>query len=54
MKNVTKEIQDLIQVNEDLENYFANTIIPQLFVDAELILRKYTPPAMKQFNFMKI
>ncbi|MGM9478013.1 sensor histidine kinase [Pedobacter sp. GSP4] len=50
MKNVTKEIQDLIQVNEDLENYFANTIIPQLFVDEELILRKYTPPAMKQFN----
>ena len=27
-------------LNEDLENYFANTIIPQLFVDSELILRK--------------
>jgi two-component system, OmpR family, phosphate regulon sensor histidine kinase PhoR len=37
-------------LNEDLENYFANTIIPQLFVDGNLILRKFTPPAMKQFT----
>src|SRR6185312_1710861 len=29
---------------------FSNTIIPQLFIDANLILRKFTPPAMKQFN----
>ncbi|MDN3654118.1 PAS domain-containing protein [Ferruginibacter paludis] len=33
-----------------MENYFRNTLIPQLFVDAKLILRKFTPPAMKQFN----
>lgn len=37
-------------LNEELENYFANTIIPQLFVDADLILRKFTPPAMKHFS----
>jgi two-component system, OmpR family, phosphate regulon sensor histidine kinase PhoR len=41
---------DMKVLNEDLENYFANTIIPQLFVDAELVLRKFTPPAMKQFS----
>ncbi len=41
---------ELDVLNEDLENYFANTIIPQLFVDAKLILRKFTPPAMKQFT----
>ncbi len=35
---------------QDLENYFANTIIPQLFVDGDFILRKLTPPAMKQFS----
>ena len=48
----TKEeiIQDLIEHNDELENYFRNTIIPQLFVDADLILRKFTPPAMKQFS----
>lgn len=40
----------LQELNEELENYFANTIIPQLFVDADFILRKFTPPAMKQFT----
>ncbi len=43
-------IKELDTLNEDLENYFANTIIPQLFVDGNLILRKFTPPAMKQFT----
>lgn len=46
-----QKIKELIELNDELENYFRNTIIPQLFVDANLILRKYTPPAMKQFNF---
>ncbi len=36
--------------NELLENYFENTIIPQLYIDGKLILRKFTPPAMKQFT----
>lgn len=36
--------------NQDLENYFANTIIPQLFIDGDLILRKFTPHAMRQFS----
>nr|WP_288809442.1 PAS domain-containing protein [uncultured Sphingobacterium sp.] len=48
--NKKEQIEELIQLNEDLENYFSNTIIPQLFVDANLILRKFTPPAMKQFD----
>ncbi|MEO6355908.1 MAG: ATP-binding protein [Ferruginibacter sp.] len=43
-------LKELTVLNEDLENYFANTIIPQLFVDSNLILRKFTPPAMKQFS----
>jgi len=44
------QIKKLSEDNDDLENYFRNTIIPQLFIDANLILRKFTPPAMKQFN----
>lgn len=40
----------LHELNEELENYFANTIISQLFVDADFILRKFTPPTMKQFT----
>ena len=46
-----QKIKELIELNDELENYFRNTIIPQLFVDANLILRKFTPPAMKQFSF---
>jgi two-component system phosphate regulon sensor histidine kinase PhoR len=44
------ENRKIIELNEELENYFRNTVIPQLFVDSNLILRKFTPPAMKQFR----
>lgn len=50
MANKNEQISTLIELNDELENYFRNTIIPQLFVDAQLILRKFTPPAMKQFK----
>lgn len=50
MVNKDQKINTLIKLNDELENYFQNTIIPQLFVDRDLILRKFTPPAMKQFT----
>jgi two-component system phosphate regulon sensor histidine kinase PhoR len=50
MQNKDLKISELIELNDELENYFRNTIIPQLFVDANLMLRKFTPPAMKQFK----
>ncbi len=50
MLNKNEQINTLTELNEDLENYFRNTIIPQLFVDSDLILRKFTPPAMKHFK----
>lgn len=50
MLNKNPEISSLIAPNDEFENYFRNTIIPQLFVDAHLILRKFTPPAMKLFR----
>jgi len=50
MQNKNEKISSLIELNEELENYFRNTIIPQLFIDAHLILRKFTPPAMRQFS----
>lgn len=50
MLSKTDQINTLIKLNEELENYFQNTIIPQLFFDAQLILRKFTPAAMKQFK----
>jgi two-component system, OmpR family, phosphate regulon sensor histidine kinase PhoR len=50
MSYKNEQIQSLIEHNDELENYFKNTIIPQLLIDADLILQKCTPPAMKQFN----
>lgn len=50
MPDKNQQIQELIEHNDELENYFRNTIIPQLFVDGELKLQKFTPPAMKQFS----
>ena len=44
------DARQLRKLNFDLANYFSNTIIPQLFVDADLILRIFTPPAMTQFS----
>lgn len=50
MQRQADQIPLLRSLNEDLENYFANKIIPQLFVDSGMILRKFTPPAMVQFD----
>ena len=50
MPDKNQQIQNLIEHNDELENYFRNTIIPQLFVDGDLKLQKFTPPAMKQFS----
>ena len=50
MLDKDQQIKKLSEHNHELENYFRNTIIPQLFVDAELRLQKFTQPAMKQFN----
>lgn len=50
MSDKNKQNKELSKHNDELENYFRNTIIPQLFVDGSLILQKFTPPAMKQFS----
>ena len=50
MPNKNQQLQTLIEQNDELENYFRNTIIPQLFIDGEFKLQKFTPPAMKQFR----
>lgn len=48
-----KIVKKLVELNEELENYFRNTIIPQLFVDADLILRKFSPPANAYFSLVE-
>ncbi|WP_245583677.1 sensor histidine kinase [Salinimicrobium xinjiangense] len=49
-KTPRNNARQLRKLDFDLANYFSNTIIPQLLVDADLILRIFTPPAMKQFS----
>ena len=50
MADKNKQLKELAKDNDELENYFRNTIIPQLYVDGALKLQKFTPPAMKQFT----
>lgn len=50
MPALVKDIQTLIDDNDELENYFSNTIIPQCLINADLILQKITLPLMKQFH----
>lgn len=43
--------QDInIPGNPNLENYFSNSIVPQLFVDSDMVLRCFTPPAQAYFS----
>ncbi len=53
MDTTKEQLEHLVEMNDELENYFRNTIIPQLYIDSDLILRKFTPPAMKQFSLSK-
>jgi len=40
MSNKDQQIEEPIEHNDDLEIIFRNTIIPQLFVDADLIIEE--------------
>ncbi|HSF56255.1 MAG TPA: chemotaxis protein CheB, partial [Algoriphagus sp.] len=44
------KIHELADLNDDLNNYFKSTINAQLYVDKDLILRKFTPSAINQIN----
>ncbi len=36
MSNIKEQIAELIELNDELENYFRNTIIPQLYIDGDM------------------
>jgi two-component system CheB/CheR fusion protein len=44
------KIKELADLNDDLNNYFRSTISAQLYVDSDLVLRKFTPSAIRQIN----
>ena len=43
-------IDELTDLNNDLNNYFRSNINGQLFVDRELLLKRYSPGAVKHIN----
>ncbi len=45
-------IKELIELNDDLNNYFRSTEIAQVFVDNELRIRKFNPVAVKMINLI--
>lgn len=44
------KIKELAELNDDLNNYFKGTMNGQIYVDRNLIVRKFTPSAIKQVN----
>ncbi|MBX9851313.1 MAG: PAS domain-containing protein [Cytophagaceae bacterium] len=47
------KIKELIELNDDLNNFFRTSDIGQIFVDKNLLIRKYTPAVTKQINLIE-
>jgi two-component system CheB/CheR fusion protein len=46
------KIKELVELNDDMNNYFRNSDIGQLIIDKKLIIRKFTPSATLQVNLI--
>ncbi|MDB5197501.1 MAG: hypothetical protein JWP88_1872 [Flaviaesturariibacter sp.] len=46
-------IKELVELNDDLNNYFRSTEIGQVFVDRDLRIRKFNPAAVKLVNLIE-
>jgi two-component system CheB/CheR fusion protein len=44
------KIWELTELNDDLNNYFRSNVSGQLFVDEELLLKKFSPAAVQHIN----
>lgn len=47
------KIKELIDLNDDLNNYFRSIDIGQVFVNSELEIRKFNPAAIKMINLIE-
>lgn len=47
------KIKELIELNDDLDNYFKSTEIGQVFLDKDLRIRKFNPQAMRLINLIE-
>jgi len=46
------KIKELIELNDDLNNYFRSTDIAQIFLDTQLNIRKFNPASARMINFI--
>ncbi len=45
-------IKELVELNDDLNNYFASANVAQVFIDSELRIRKFNPGAVQLINLI--
>jgi len=45
--------KELVEINDDLNNYFRSNINGQLFINNDLVLMKFSPGAVKQINLLE-
>jgi two-component system CheB/CheR fusion protein len=48
-----QKIKELMDLNDDLNNYFNNSEVGQILIDGNLVIRKFTPFAKKQVNVIE-
>ncbi|MBC7904140.1 MAG: PAS domain-containing protein, partial [Gemmatimonadaceae bacterium] len=46
------KIKELIDLNDDMTNYFNNSSIGQILIDNKMIVRKFSPAATRQVNLI--
>jgi two-component system CheB/CheR fusion protein len=47
------KIRELTKLNDDLNNYFRSNVSGQLFVDKQLLLKKFSPSAIQHINLQE-
>ncbi|SEW42896.1 chemotaxis protein CheB [Chitinophaga arvensicola] len=47
------KIRELIVLNDDMDNYFRSNLNGQLFVDNKLLLKKFSPAAIRHINLQE-
>ena len=46
------KIRELLELNDDLDNYFRSTDIAQVFLDNQLRIRRFNPASARMINFI--
>jgi two-component system CheB/CheR fusion protein len=47
------KIKELLELNDDMSNYFRNTDVGQILLDKKLTIKKFTPVVTKQVNLIE-